>query len=78
MNKVEDAKLGKGGTLSRGSLIHPKVVGRLVQVAESARIKLPHEATGRFTDIDTDFISMFKVASLSRWYHRCYVECTRF
>ena len=54
--KVE---LGKGPTLTHGTVNHPEVVKRLIEVAEKEEIPLQHEASSRFTATDTD--SIFQV-----------------
>lgn len=54
--KVE---LGGGPSLTHGTVNHPKVVERLMKVAESQEIPLQHEASSRSTSTDTD--SIFQV-----------------
>jgi putative aminopeptidase FrvX len=54
--KFGHVTLGGGPTLSHGTANHPLVVQRLMDNAESAKIPVQHEASGRFTGTDTDKI----------------------
>ncbi len=54
--KHGQVKLGGGPTVSHGAANHPRVVERLMAVADEAGIPLQHEATSRFTGTDTDSI----------------------
>lgn len=56
--KVE---LGMGPTLTHGTVNHPEVVNRLIEVAKKEEIPLQHEASSRFTSTDTD--SIFQVGA---------------
>lgn len=48
--------LGKGPTLTHGSVNHPLLVQHLKEVAEKHRIPLQEEAADRYTGTDTDYI----------------------
>lgn len=48
--------LGGGPSITHGTVNHPKVVERLVEVAEREKIPLQHEASSRFSGTDTDVI----------------------
>lgn len=52
-------KMGKGPTVTHGTSNHPKLVERLLEVAEQEGIPIQHEASSRRTGTDTD--SIFKV-----------------
>ncbi len=54
-------KMGKGPTVTHGTSNHPKVVERLMEVAEANEIPLQHEPSSRRTGTDTDYI--FKTRS---------------
>lgn len=54
--KHGSVKLGGGPSLTHGSACHPKVVSRLMSVAEKSEIPIQHEASSRFTGTDTDRI----------------------
>ncbi|NNM28654.1 MAG: M42 family metallopeptidase [Akkermansiaceae bacterium] len=54
-----DIKLGGGPTVCHAGANHPLVVERLLQVAETKKIPIQHEASGRFSGTDTD--SIFRV-----------------
>jgi endoglucanase len=54
-------EMGKGPTVTHGTSNHPKVIERLVDVAEQNDIPLQHEPSSRRTGTDTD--SIFKVRS---------------
>lgn len=49
-------EMGKGPTVTHGTSNHPKVVERLVEVAEANDIPLQHEPSSRRTGTDTDSI----------------------
>jgi putative aminopeptidase FrvX len=49
-------KLGAGPTVTHGTVNHPLIVERLMQVAEKEGIPLQHEASSRYTGTDTDDI----------------------
>lgn len=49
-------KLGAGPTLTHGTVTHPAVNQRLMEVAEKAGIPLQHEASHRITGTDADVI----------------------
>lgn len=51
--------LGGGPSVTHGGANHPLVVERLLAVAKSKKLKVQHEASGRFTGTDTD--SIFQV-----------------
>lgn len=51
-----EVTLGGGPTLTHGAANHPLLVDRLQKTAEKAKIKIQHEAAGRFTGTDTDKI----------------------
>ncbi len=58
---IEKAKhgavtLGGGPSVTHGTVNHPKVVERLVEIAEHEGISLQHEASSRFSGTDTDVI----------------------
>jgi len=54
--KHGQVKFGGGPTVSHGTCNHPKVVERLMKVADKAKIKLQHESSSRYTGTDTDTI----------------------
>ena len=54
--KHGEVKLGGGPSITHGTVNHPKVVERLVEVAEQEEIPLQHEASSRFSGTDTDVI----------------------
>jgi endoglucanase len=54
--KHGEVKLGGGPSITHGTVNHPKVVERLVEVAEQEDIPLQHEASSRFSGTDTDVI----------------------
>lgn len=51
-----EVKLGGGPSVTHGAASHPKVVERVVQVAEEKEIPLQHEAASVRTGTDTDSI----------------------
>jgi endoglucanase len=54
--KHGEVKLGGGPSVTHGTVNHPKVVERLVEVADEEGIPLQHEASSRFSGTDTDVI----------------------
>lgn len=54
--KHGEVKLGGGPTVTHGTVNHPKVVERLVAVAEAEGIAIQHESSSRFSGTDTDVI----------------------
>ncbi|MEL6616102.1 MAG: M42 family peptidase, partial [Bacteroidota bacterium] len=48
--------LGGGPTVTHGTVNHPAVVKRLMEVAESEDIPLQHESSSRYSGTDTDVI----------------------
>jgi putative aminopeptidase FrvX len=54
--KHGEVKLGQGPTVTHGTVNHPKVVERLIEVAEAEGIPLQHEASSRHSGTDTDVI----------------------
>ena len=54
--KHGDVKLGKGPSVTHGTVNHPAVVERLVQVAEKEEVPLQHESSSRYSGTDTDVI----------------------
>jgi endoglucanase len=56
INKAQHGKvvLGGGPTVTHGSANHPKVIARLMEVADVEGIALQHEASSRSTGTDTD------------------------
>ncbi len=59
--KHGEVKLGGGPSVTHGTVNHPKVVERLVEVAEREGIPLQHEASSRFSGTDTDVIFLSRV-----------------
>ena len=58
---IEKAKhgevvLGGGPTVTHGTVNHPAVVARLVEVAEAEGIDLQHESSSRYSGTDTDVV----------------------
>ncbi|MEM6326304.1 MAG: M42 family metallopeptidase [Bacteroidota bacterium] len=58
---IEKAKhgevvLGGGPTVTHGTVNHPTVVQRLVEVAEAEGVTLQHESSSRYSGTDTDVI----------------------
>ena len=49
-------KMGDGPSVTHGTSAHPRVVGRLMDVAEDENLALQHEASSRRTGTDTDAI----------------------
>ena len=54
--KHGSVKLGGGPTVTHGTVNHPAVVARLIQVAEAEGIPLQHESSSRYSGTDTDVI----------------------
>lgn len=54
-------EIGKGPTVTHGTSNHPKLVDRVIEVAEAEDIPLQHEPSSRRTGTDTD--SIFKTRS---------------
>ena len=54
--KHGDVVLGKGPSVTHGTVNHPAVVERLVSVAEAEDIPLQHESSSRYSGTDTDVI----------------------
>ena len=54
--KHGEVTLGGGPSITHGTVNHPKVVERLMEVAEQESIPLQHEASSRFSGTDTDVI----------------------
>ena len=54
--KHGDVKLGGGPTVTHGTVNHPAVVARLVDVAEAEGIALQHESSSRYSGTDTDVV----------------------
>ncbi|MEM1115009.1 MAG: M42 family metallopeptidase [Bacteroidota bacterium] len=54
--KHGDVRLGGGPSVTHGTVNHPRVVERLVEVAEAEGIALQHESSSRFSGTDTDVI----------------------
>ena len=48
--------LGGGPAITHGTANHPKLVERLIEVADEKKIELQHEASSRYTGTDTDSI----------------------
>jgi endoglucanase len=51
-----EVKLGGGPSITHGTCNHPKVVKRLLKVAEAAGIPIQHESSSRYSGTDTDTI----------------------
>jgi endoglucanase len=54
--KHGEVKLGAGPSVTHGSANHPRVVQRIIEVAEKAGIPLQHESSSRHTGTDTDVV----------------------
>ncbi len=54
--KHGEVKLGAGPTVTHGTVNHPAVVARLMEVAEREGIPLQHESSSRYSGTDTDVI----------------------
>jgi len=55
-SKHGEVKLGGGPTVTHGTCNHPKVIQRLMDVAEKNNIPLQHESSSRYSGTDTDSI----------------------
>lgn len=51
-----DVKLGAGPTISHGTANHPRIIQRLLKVANTAKIPIQHESSSRYSGTDTDVI----------------------
>ena len=51
-----DVKLGAGPSITHGTCNHPKVIERLMKVADEEKIDLQHESSSRYSGTDTDVI----------------------
>jgi endoglucanase len=51
-----EVRLGGGPSITHGTCNHPKVVKRLLKVAEAAGISIQHESSSRYSGTDTDTI----------------------
>lgn len=51
-----EVKLGGGPTITHGTCNHPKVMRRIMDVAEKRDIPLQHESSSRYSGTDTDVI----------------------
>jgi putative aminopeptidase FrvX len=58
--KHGEVKLGKGPTVTHGTVNHPMVVERLIEVAAREEIPLQHEASSRYSGTDTDVVFVTK------------------
>jgi putative aminopeptidase FrvX len=56
--EVGDHRLGRGPVISRGSVLHPRVVQLLRESAEGLEIPYSLHAAGRFTSTDADAIQL--------------------
>jgi putative aminopeptidase FrvX len=54
--KHGEVKLGAGPTITHGTVNHPQIVERLMEVASGEEIPLQHEASSRFSGTDTDVV----------------------
>lgn len=54
--KHGEVTLGGGPTVTHGTVNHPAVVERLIEVAEANDIPLQHESSSRYSGTDTDVI----------------------
>jgi len=54
--KHGDVRLGKGPTVTHGTVNHPGIVERLLEVAQKEEIPIQHETSSRFSGTDTDVI----------------------
>lgn len=54
--KHGEVTLGGGPSITHGTVNHPKVVERLIEIAEREDIPLQHEASSRYSGTDTDVI----------------------
>jgi endoglucanase len=51
-----EVKLGGGPSITHGTCNHPKVVKRLLKVADKLDIPIQHESSSRYSGTDTDVI----------------------
>ncbi len=51
-----EVKLGGGPSITHGTCNHPKVIKRLLKVADKLRIPIQHESSSRYSGTDTDVI----------------------
>ncbi len=51
-----DVKLGGGPAITHGTCNHPKLIARLLEVADSLQIPIQHESSSRYSGTDTDVI----------------------
>lgn len=58
--KYGEVTLGGGPSISHGTVNHPKLVERLMDVAGKASIPIQHESSSRFSGTDTDVIFFSK------------------
>ena len=58
--KHGEVKLGKGPAITHGTVNHPEIVQRLIEVAEQEEITLQHEASSRYSGTDTDVVFVTK------------------
>ena len=54
--KFGEVKLGGGPSITHGTVNHPKMVERLMEVAKKKNIPLQHESSSLFSGTDTDVI----------------------
>lgn len=54
--KHGEVRFGGGPTITHGTCNHPRVVERLMAAAKTARVKLQHESSSRYSGTDTDEI----------------------
>lgn len=58
--KYGEVLLGGGPSITHGTVNHPKVVERMMNVAKKKEIPLQHESSSRFSGTDTDVIFFTK------------------
>jgi len=58
--KHGEVKIGGGPTITHGTVNHPAIVQRLIEVAEAEDIPLQHEASSRHSGTDTDVVFVTK------------------
>jgi endoglucanase len=51
-----EVKLGGGPSITHGTSNHPRVIERLLEVAERLKIPIQHESSSRYSGTDTDVI----------------------
>jgi putative aminopeptidase FrvX len=59
-NKHGAVKMGAGPSLTHGTANHPRLVQRLITIAQESEIPIQHEASSRTTGTDTDTIYLTK------------------